>query len=66
MKERVTLFSLVSLLFVSSFALYAESKEDGDAGLPAEDKRTEEIVDIDISFCKLLDLYLGLVENGLE
>ena len=26
----------------------------------------QEIDDIDISFCKLLDLYLGLVENGLE
>ena len=48
----------------NSLEFYSNDKKDFFSVL--RNVINQEIDDIDISFCKLLDLYLGLVENGLE
>lgn len=55
---------LKPLLNGNSLEFYSNDKKDFFRVLRSV--ISSEIVDIDISFCKLLDLYLGLVENGLE
>ena len=55
---------LKPLLNGNSLEFYSNDKKDFFRVLKSV--INSEIVDIDISFCKLLDLYLGLVENGLE
>jgi len=55
---------LKPLLNGNSLEFYSNDKKDFFRVL--KNVINSEIVDIDISFCKLLDLYLGLVENGLE
>ena len=55
---------LKPLLNGNSLEFYSNDKKDFFRVLRSV--INSEIVDIDISFCKLLDLYLGLVENGLE
>ena len=55
---------LKPLLNGNSLEFYSNDKKDFFRVL--KNVISSEIVDIDISFCKLLDLYLGLVENGLE
>ena len=55
---------LKPLLNGNSLEFYSNDKKDFFRVLRSV--ISSEIVDIDISFCKLIDLYLGLVENGLE
>ena len=55
---------LKPLLNGNSLEFYSNDKKDFFRVLKSV--IDTEISDIDISFCKLLDLYLGIVENGLE
>ena len=55
---------LKPLLNGNSLEFYSNDKKDFFKIL--KNVISSEIIDIDIAFCKLLDLYLGLVENGLE
>ena len=55
---------LKPLLNGNSLEFYSHDKKDFFRVLKSVIDK--EISDIDISFCKLLDLYLGIVENGLD
>ena len=55
---------LKPLINGNSLEFYSHDKKDFFRIL--KNVINQEMSDIDISFCKLLDLYLGIVENGLD
>ena len=61
----ITLIIIPIYLFGDSFINYLEKFQKITYLLSIPEKNSD-ISDIDMSFCKLLDLYLGLVGDGID